>query len=194
MFHRCTVPATLIAASLVAPLAAQAAEIVLHPSAVDASLRREVFNRNGRYVLSGDPRTCAWAGVDSPQSSFRDGRYFLRMRFQSSAAVLVNNQCVGGGDQFWMTISAEPFAQGETIGLRDARLEEGKEVYRPLIQLFLTNIAPSAIRLNLRDEVARMLTDPRNPYTVSVPMIAVQSLTVRENRLDVKFDFRLEAK
>lgn len=189
-------PSVLLAGCVLVVAAAQvrAAEIVLHPSAVDATLRREVFNRNGRYVLSGDPRTCAWAGVDSPQSSFRDGRYYLRVRFQSSAAVPLNNQCVGGGDQFWMTISAEPFAQGETVGLRNARLEEGKEVYRPLIQLFLTNVAPSAIRINLRDEVGKMLSDPRNPYTVSVPMIEVQSVAVRENRLDVKFDFRLEAR
>lgn len=173
---------------------AQAAEIVLYPSAVDATLRREVFNRNGRYVLSGDPRTCAWAGLDSPATTFRDGRVFLRMRFQASTAVPVNNQCVGGGEQFWVTLSAEPFVNGELVGLHNARLEEGKDAYRPLLEIFLRNVAPSAINVNVRDEVTRMLKDPRNPWTVTLPRLDVQSAAVRDGGLAIGFDFRLEAR
>ncbi len=174
--------------------AVAAAEIVMYPTAIDTALRREVFNRNGRYVISGDPRTCAWAVLESPASSFREGRLFLRMRFASSTAMPVGNQCVGGGEAFWVTVSAEPYFERDVVGLRAPRLEEGKDVYRPIIELFLTNVAPSAINFNLRDEIAKMLRDQRSGYTVTVPMLDVQSVAARDNALAVRFDFRLEAR
>lgn len=145
-------------------------------------------------MLSGDPATCVYATLDSPSTQFRDGRVYVRARFAGATAALVNGRCVGSGDTFWLTVSAAPAVAGETVGLRDPRLEEGNDVYRPLIELFLTAFAPRALNVNLRDEVTKLLRDPRVQFQVTVPKIDVQSAAIRDGALNIRFDFRLEAR
>jgi hypothetical protein len=173
---------------------AQAAEIVLFPSAVDAALKRELFNSNGKFVVAGDPRSCAFTTLEQPATSFREGRLFLRSYLVTRAGLPSGSQCVGGGDAFWVTVSAEPFVARDILGLRAARTEDAPLHYRALVEIFLRAFAPQALNINLRDELTKVLRDPRVGYQVSVPTIDVQSIVARDNALTVRFDFRLEAR
>ena len=183
-----------IALSLSSVATSRAAEIVLYPSAVDAGLKRELFTQNGKFVLAGDPRTCAFTTLATPTTSFRDGRLFVRAYLASATAILVNNQCVGGGDAFWVTVSAEPFVARDILGLRGARVEDAPPLYRPLVEIFLRTFSPQALNINLRGELAKLLQDNRTTYQVTVPASDVLSITARDNALAVTFDFRLEAR
>ena len=171
-----------------------AADITLHASAIDTALKTEVFTKDGKYFFSGGPKSCSYASLESPATSLRDGRMFVRVRFAGRAGVASASQCVGRDEAFWLTVSGRPSFQGEVLGITEIRLEEGNAVYGPLLESFLASIVPSALNLNLRRELMKMLTNAPSPYNVSLPRLELQGVTAESNALKVVFDFSLEGR
>jgi hypothetical protein len=92
-------------------------------------------------------------------------------------------------------LSGQPYLERtDTLGIRDVKLEEGKEAYRPLLELFLQSIASKALGWNLRQELSKILQGTQTPYDVTVPVLTVQSVKAESNALTVLLDFVLEAR
>lgn len=183
-----------LCASAIPTGATLAATVSLHSSAIDTALYAQVFTQEGKRVLSGALRTCAYAYVESPRTRLHGGRLFLKVHFAARAAAPVQGNCVGTGDAFDIVVSARPYFKGTVLGLEDFRLEEGKEAYRPLLEILVVQAIPFGLHLDLREEVAKMLRDPRAPYQVSVPSVTVQSVSAEDDVLSVGIDFQVEAK
>jgi len=176
------------AAALAVGPAADAATLVLHRSAIDTTLNRQVFTQQGKYVLSGSLQSCSYAYLERPRSSLREGRFYLNAHFSARVAQQVGDRCLGGDDAFDVTVSARPSFKGAIVGLEDFRLEQGKEAYRPLLEVLLTQAIPRALTVDLRQEIAKLLQSASTPYQITVQSIAVQSVGAADDMLRVELE------
>ncbi|MEP7316607.1 MAG: hypothetical protein ABI667_07910 [Sphingomicrobium sp.] len=170
-----------------------AATIQLHQDAATAVVARRLFTDHGRRVLTGDPASCTYAYLEQPAVAFRDGRLILRVRLAGRAGLRVNGSCVGAGDAFYTTVSGQPYVAGETIALRDMRLEEGKPEYRQLVESLLQQQVRALLGLNLRDELNKLAQSNASELRMTLTQFKLIDIAARDALLAVRFDFALQA-
>jgi hypothetical protein len=173
--------------------AAASTELTFHASAFDAALKRELFMNDGRYVMSGAPDGCAFAYLESPSSTIRDGRIFIRARFSGRAGANVGGSCVGTGDTFWVTLSAQPAARGDLLVLEQIRVDEAKDVFRGLFERLLAR-RKKPLALNLRKEFERALTRPDAPFEMELVDLKIKRVVTQNDRLQIALDLAIVAK
>jgi hypothetical protein len=182
------------AAALAADGRACAATLTLHRTAIDTALSKQVFTQDGKYVLSGSLQSCSVAYLEQPRSSLRAGRFYLSAHFLGRVAQLIGGRCVGGDDAFDVTVSARPYFKAAVVGLEDVRLEQGKEAYRPLLEVLMTQAIPRALTVDLQQEITKLLQSASAPYQITVPALVVQSVNAGDDvlkvQLDAEFDVR----
>jgi hypothetical protein len=183
-------------ATLLAMLAtlAQASEIVLEASAIEKTLKHEVFDAQGRYHLV-TPTTCTYSYLDSPSVSISGGRLRIKSHLTSQAASQVGKECVGGSDEFDVTLSGRPVYRAEKIVIDDIKLDDVSDLaWRPLLEVFIKRAAPKMLEINLRQALQRTLKDANTAYDVLVEKIAVTKLVAEENKVRADIDFLLRAR
>jgi hypothetical protein len=173
---------------------ALAATVVLDEAAVTAAVTRRLFTDGGRRLLAGSASDCSHAYAERPSIAFRGGRIVLRMRFAGSAGMSTANGCVGASDAFFATLSGQPYVQGETIGIRDVRMEEGKREYRELLEPMLRRQLPALLGSNLRQELARYLDATVADFRLDVTQFQLQDVSASGGALAIRFDFALHAR
>ena len=172
---------------------AAAATIQLHQDAVTTAVARRVFTDNGRRVLTGNMSSCTYAYLEQPAVAFRDGRLYLRVHLAGRAGLRVNGSCVGAGDSFHTTVSGQPYVAGETIALRDMRLDEGKPEYRGLLESLLQQKVRALLGLNLRDELNKLAQNSATDFRMTLTQFKLIDIAARDALLTVRFDFALQA-
>lgn len=182
---------TLIVAAAVSD--ALAATIQLHQDAATSLVARRLFTDNGRRVLTGDPASCTYAYLERPAVAFRDGRLILRVHLAGRAGLRVNGSCVGAGDAFYTTVSGQPYVAGETIALRDMRLDEGKPEYRQLVESLLQQQVRTLLGVNLRDELNKVAQSNTTEVRMTLTQFKLIDIAARDALLTVRFDFALQA-
>ena len=176
-----------------ASASADAAIITLGQDAVTAAVQRRLFTDKGRRVLAGDVASCNHAYAEQPAVAFRAGRIVLRLRFAGRAGVSSNGRCMGPSDAFAATVSGQPVIEGDTISVRDVRMEEGKQEYRALLEPLLRRQLPALIGSNLRGELTRYLESSVQDFRMTVREFHLQEVTASDGVLTVRFDFALTA-
>ena len=172
---------------------AAAATIQLHEDAVTAAVARRVFSDNGKRNLTGNPASCTQAYLERPAIAFKGGRLSLRVHLAGRAGVRMNGSCVGASDAFFTTVSGQPFVAGETIALRDVRLDEGKAEYRGLLEGLLQQQVRSLLGVNLREELNKLAQNNAAEFKVTVTQFRLLEVTARDGILTVRFDFAIQA-
>ena len=170
-----------------------AAIVALGQDAVSAAVVRRLFTDQGRRVLAGDVASCNYAYVEQPVVAFRTGRIVLRLRFAGRAGLSSNGRCMGASDAFAATVSGQPVIEGDTISVRDVRMEEGKQEYRALLEPLLRRQLPALIGSNLRGEFTRHLESSVQDFRMAVREFRLQEVTASDGVLTVRFDFVLNA-
>jgi hypothetical protein len=170
-----------------------AATIALHQDAVTATVARRLFTNNGKRMLSGSLASCTYVYLEQPAVALRDGRLFLRVHLAGRAGLNMNGSCVGAGDAFYTTVSGQPYVDGETIGLKGFRVDEGKAEYRGLLEPLLQQQIPSLLGLNLRDELTRLFQNNSSEFKVTLLQFQLIDVAARDGLLTVHFDFALRA-
>jgi hypothetical protein len=160
---------------------------------MDLAIRLDVFGPDGKRTLSGNPTGCSYAVVEQPETTLGNGRLNLRARFTGRAALKVGNDCVGPGDAFWLKVSGVPVVDGDTLRISDVRLDEGKAVYRPLLEKLIKESVASAVQINLRTELQKLLGGA-GPYKATVPKLTIAGVSTTDSAITISFDFRLEAR
>ena len=173
---------------------ARAAEIALFQSAIDTIVRRDVYGPDGKRTLSGNSKGCTYAIVEQPTTTLSGGRLRLRTHFSGRAAVKVGDRCVGTGEAFWLTVSGVPAVEGDVLKLTEVRLDEGKELYRLLIEQLVKEAVAPAVQVNLRSELQKVLGGAGSSYKATLPMLTVSSIVTSDEAITIQFDFRLEAR
>jgi hypothetical protein len=173
--------------------AAQAGEIVIENTGVERMLLDHLYTDEGRYHLV--PRTrCQYAYLESPKVTIAGGRLQIATLLSGRFALDVNGTCAGPSDAFEVTVSGKPFFQGEKLGLTDIRIDRvSKEAYRPLLQQVLAAGVSSAVAIDLREGLQRMLASGGTTYTVRVDGLSVTDIVAENNRLRANLAFAITA-
>ena len=174
---------------------AWSSELILEHTAIEKTLKRDVFNaKDGRYHLI-DPTTCAYSYLESPQVSIAAGRLKIKSHFISQVATQVSNECVGTSDEFDITVSGRPVYRNDKLVMDDVKVDDATNpVWRPLIEIFIKSAGPHVLEINLKEAIQRMFKDASTPYEVSIDKIVVSKLVAEENKIKATFDFVLHAR
>ena len=170
---------------------AQAAEIVLERSAINKLVARALYKDQGRYYLL---RGACSAYLEQPDVTLGDGRVRIRTRLSGRLGQPAGEACAGQAINSWVTVSAEPAAAGGVVRLQKLRIEK---VSDPMLQLFLdAGLAtlPGAVELDVSRAVQDMLSSADGDLRGTVERLDIAAVAVADDRLAIKFDFRLLAK
>lgn len=171
---------------------ATAAEIVLEHSAVDKLVAQTVFSNNGRYDLV---KGACSAYLDRPSVAIEGGRIRIRSHLTARVGVVDGRSCVGVSIASWTVASGKPVARGGSVVLTDLRIDQVDDPnLRLLVESGLLAALPRAIELDVRQAVRGMLQGNSGQFQADVDTFAIDSVVAADDRLSIRFDFRLVAK
>ena len=179
--------AALLAATLVlAPLSAEALDLVVHSSMVLKALKAQVFKDRGRYYLQ-QPDRCNDPYLENPTVSFRQGRVYVGAHFAGRIGALIGGVCQSATEPSAVMLSARPVLRAQEAALEDVRLEGAdKPVVAAALQNLIRANSLSRVHVDLL-EAARALTAPERtaPYSVAVRALKFSDLAVQNEELRV---------
>jgi hypothetical protein len=171
---------------------AQAAEIVLERSAVEKLVIQTMFGNAGRHELQ---RGACYAHLESPSVELKDGRIRIRSRLVSRVGLDMGNSCVGVSVASWTLVSGRPAASGGSVRLEELRIDSVDDpTVRLVLESGLLPALPRAIELDVLKAVRSMLQNSGAQLQTSVDAFQIESVLVADDRLAVKFNFRLLAR
>ncbi len=172
--------------------ASLAAEIVFEHSAVDKLLAQTMFTNNGRHDLVKGP--CS-AYLDRPSVVIEGGRIRIRSHLTARIGVVDGRSCVGLAIASWTVASGRPVARGASVVLTDLRIDQVDDPnLRLLVESGLLAALPRAIELDMRQAVRGMLQNNSGHFQAEVDTLIIDSVVAADDRLSIRFDFRLVAK
>ncbi len=180
---------TLMAVAVLSTVPANAAEIVLEQSAVQKLVAESLFKDNGRYYIQQG--ACS-AYLDSPTVTLTGGRVFIRSRLNARVGMDFGDSCAGVDLVSWTTVSGEPSAQGTSVRLANIRIEEvGDANTRIVLNSGLVPTLPGALELDVLKAVRSMLQGASGQLQVEVLALDIESVRIADNKLAVRFDFKV---
>ena len=180
---------TLMTVAVLSTIPANGAEIVLEQSAVQKLVVESLFKDNGRYYMQ---RGACSAYLDSPAVTLAGGRVVIRSRLNARLGMDFGDSCAGVDLASWTTVSGEPSAQGTSVRLANIRIEEvGDANTRIVLNSGLVPTLPGAIELDVLKAVRSMLQDASGKLQVEVLALNIESVRVADNKLSVRFDFKV---
>ncbi len=180
---------TLVAVSVLATNAAIGAEIVLEQSAVQKLVVESLFKDHGRYYLQ---RGACSAYLDSPAVTLVAGRVVIRSHLNARLGMDLGDSCAGVDLASWTTVSGEPSAQGPSVRLSDIRIEDvGDANTRIVLNSGLAPTLPGALELDVMKAVRSMLQGASGQLQVEVLALNIESVRVADNKLSIRFDFKV---
>jgi hypothetical protein len=184
-----TLRAAVMAMTLSVCAAAQGAEIVLEQSAVQKLVVHSLFKDNGRFYLQ---RGACSAFLENPAVSLAAGRVVIRSHLSARLGMDFGDSCAGVDLASWATVSGVPSAQGTTVRLADIRIEDvGDANTRLVLASGLVPTLPAAFELDVLQAVRAMLQGTNNQLQVDVQSLHIESVRIADNRLSVRFDFKV---
>jgi hypothetical protein len=179
----------LVAAAILSTAAAQGAEIVLEQSAVQKLVVESLFKEHGRLYLQ---RGACSAFLDNPAVTLAAGRVVIRSHLSARLGMDFGDSCAGVDLASWATVSGEPGAQGTTVRLANIRIEDvGDANTRIVLNSGLLPTMPGAIDLDVLKAVRQMLQGASSQLQVDVQALNIESVRIADNRLVVRFDFKV---
>ena len=177
------------AAAAAATTTAHGAEIVLEQSAVQKLVVGSLFKDNGRYYLQQG--ACS-AYLDNPAVTLTGGRVVIRSHLTARLGMDFGDSCAGVDLASWTTVSGEPGAQGTTVRLANIRIEDvGDANTRIVLNTGLVPTLPGAIEIDVLKAVRTMLQGTGGQLQVDVLALSIESVRVADNKLSIRFDFKV---
>jgi len=181
--------ATLLCVALSCFGAARGAEIVLEQSAVQKLVVESLFKDDGRYYIQ---RGACAAWLDNPTVTLAGGRVVIRSHLSARVGMDFGDSCAGVDLSSWATVSGEPGAQGTTVRLTNIRVEDvGDANTRIVLNSGVVPALPAAFELDVLKSVRAMLQGTSGQLQVDVQALNIESVRVVDNRLTVRFEFRV---
>jgi hypothetical protein len=179
----------LMAAAMLSATAAHGAEIVLEQSAVQKLVVESLFRDKGRFYLQ---RGACSAYLESPVVTLAGGRVVIRSRLSARVGMDFGDSCAGVDLASWATVSGEASAQGTTVRLANVRIDDvGDANTRLVLDSGLVPTLPGAIELDVLNAVRSMLKGASGQLQVDVQSLNIESVRVADNRLSIRFDFKV---
>jgi hypothetical protein len=171
---------------------APAADIVLELSAVDKLVAQALFSNGGRYDLVRGP---CFAYLAQPSVSIANGRIRIRSHLTSRVGVAVGNTCTGVSLASWTEVSGKPVPKGGSVVLADIRVDKVDDPnLRLVLESGLVPALPRVVELDVLKSVRGMLQGAGGQFEANVETFDIEAVTAAEDRLSVRFEFRLVAR
>ena len=188
MSHR-FIRGTLLAVALLATASARGAEIVLEQSAVQKLVVASLFKDGGRHYLQ---RGACSAYLDNPAVTLAGGRVVIRSHLSARVGMDFGDSCAGVDLASWTTVSGEPSAQGTTVRLANIRIEDvGDANTRIVLNTGLVPTLPGALEIDVLKAVRAMLQGTGGRLQVDVLALNIEAVRVADNKLSIRFDFKV---
>jgi len=148
-----------------------------------------LFKDHGRFYIQ---RGACSAFLDSPAVSLSTGRVIIRSHLSARLGMDFGDSCAGVDLASWATVSGEPGAQGATIRLTNIRIEDvGDANTRIVLNSGLVPTLPGAIELDVLKAVRTMLQSASSQLQVDVQSLNIEAVRIVDNKLSVRFDFKV---
>lgn len=187
-----------MAALAIAP-AAHAITVRISAQALERTLNQQLFKGpQGRYYIRGRADAGCYVYAEQPKVSFRQDRVVVHISTHSRLGSSVRGSCLGIGLNFQVDVSLLPEAQGETVGFRDARIEnlsESREL-NVFLEPFLSHKLPQQMKLNAADLLRQALANSMQTtgYDLNLKTLQIHSMEVSGDALVVDLDGDLEVR
>lgn len=169
-----------------------AAEIVLEHSAVDKLLAQAMFKNAGRFDLK---KGVCYAYLETPSVELTDGRIRIRSHLSSRLGFESGGTCFGVGLASWTVVSGRPAASGGVVKLEDIRIDNVDDgATRAVLESGLLPALPRAIELDVMKAVRDMLQGAGSQFQGTVDSFQIDSVSAANDKLSVKFNFKLVAR
>jgi hypothetical protein len=165
----------------------KAGDFKVSSGALERTLRARLFNTpDQRYYLRGDARSACNLYAEDPHLSFSGDRILVRVHTAGRVGKQIAGRCVGFPVSMNTVISLAPTAEGETIGVTDARMDrlsDSAEV-NFILTPFLSHKLPSNIKINAATVLREILT--KSTETSGYPL-TLEKLDLRQVHVNDKF-------
>ncbi len=182
------------ALALVATLGhAHAVEMKVSRQALERTLQQQLFGgADGRYYVKGNPQSACFTYAENPQLTFVQDRIVVKVKTHSRLGTPLRGACIGLSISVPAEVSLAPNAEGETIGFRDARLDQvsDQKQLNFILNPFLSRRVPSSLKVNAADLLRKALegSTATAGYKVSLNRLKIHSIQVAGDWLVVDVD------
>lgn len=178
-------------------LPAYAITVRISAQALERTLQKQLFTAaDGRYYVRGHPGSGCFVYAEAPRVSFRGERIVVHLNTHSRLGTSMHGACLGIGLNLTADVSLQPEAQGETIGFRDARVENlGQSAeLNALLEPFLRHKVPQEMKVNAADLMRQLLSSSAQTtgYDLQLKALQIHSMQVDGDALIVDLDGALD--
>ena len=185
--------------ALCSALSARAITVSVSAQALERTLQKQLFKGpQGRYYIRGTGTTGCFVYAEDPKVSFRADRVVVHVKTHARLGTSVHGSCLGVGLNPEADVTLLPEAEGETIGFRDARVEnlsESKEL-NMFLEPFLSRKLPQEMKVNLADLLRDSIADSvkSTGFDLKLRSLKLHSMQVSGDTLVVDLDGDLDVR
>ena len=105
----------------------------------------------------------------------------------------MNGDCAGVGLASWTKVSGRPVSVGSAVRLEDIRIDEVEDAdtRAVLANLRLSALFPKAVDLDVQSAVQTMLAQSASQIQTTVESFGFEDVSVVNEKLSMKFNFKL---
>ena len=170
--------------------ACHAVELKISAEALERTLKTQLFVTGGRYYMQGNAHTACYAYAQDPTVTFVKDRIVVKVHAHARLGTPVGGSCVGVSFNPPASVSLVPVAEGETIGFKDARIEQVSDSRELnfLLKPFLSHKIPSSLKVNAATILRELLAKSRETtgYVFSLEQLTIESMQVVGDSLIVQ--------
>jgi hypothetical protein len=179
-------------------------ELKISTNALERTLQARLFKSpddkspTGRYYIRGNAEKPCSVYAEDPHISFKsasgtdEARIWVHLKIHARLGKPVGDTCLGLALATESDVSFIPFADGERVGFRDARIEDLTQSRQLdfLLAPFLKGKIPSSLEVNAADLLRKTLTgsEDRTGYAITLDRLQIGTLEVRDDMLVVDVD------
>jgi hypothetical protein len=173
--------------------ACHAGQFKVSQGTLERTLKARLFGSpDGRYYLRGDAHSACVLYAEDPHVSFSGDRILVHVHAAGTYGTQIAGRCLGVPVSMNTVISLAPSAEGEVIGVRDARLDRVSDSpeLNFILTPFLSHKIPSSMSINAANMLRQALakSTETSGYTLSLDRLQIRSMQVKDNCLLVDFD------
>jgi len=175
------------------PARSRAVEMKVSRQALERTLENQLFGGpDGRYYLKGNPQSACFTYAEKPQLMFVQDRIVVKVKTHSRLGTGLRGACIGISISVPAEVSLAPDAEGETIGFRDARLDQvsDQKQLNFILNPFLSRQVPSSMKVNATELLRKAMegSTANSGYKVTLDRLKIHSVQVAGDWLVVDVD------
>lgn len=173
--------------------ACEAGQFKVSSGSLERTLKARLFSTpDQRFYIKGDAHSPCFLYAEDPHLYFAGDRILVRVHTAGKYGKQIGGRCIGFPVSMNTVISLAPSAEGETIGVTDAKLDrvsDSSEV-NFLLSPFLSHKVPSSIKINAATMLREILTKSTETsgYPLTLERLDIRGVHLNDKALIVDYD------